>query len=118
MHIRTGDIVAIISGESAGLRRKVLRVDPKNNKIVVEGVHVVKKHVRPDRRNPRGGVIEKEMPIDASKAMLIDPQTQQPTRVGVRYREDGTKELYAKKSGMTIRVLSRPRPSYAKPAQS
>ena len=64
-------------------------------------------------QNPQGGRIQKEMPIDASNVMLVDPTTGQPTRVGVRYLPDGSKELYAKKSGTRLRLLSKPNPKYA-----
>src|SRR2546423_13848108 len=114
MHIRKNDTVIVVSGDDRGKRGKVLTVDPKAGKIVVEGVNRVYKHVKPSQRNRQGGRLSKEMPINLSNVMLLDPQTNQPTRVGVRYLPDGTKELYAKKSGAAIRKLSRPRKAYAK----
>jgi large subunit ribosomal protein L24 len=117
VHIRAGDIVAVVAGDDKGKRGRVLSVDRTNNKIVVEGVNRVYKHVKPSRRNPQGGRLSKELPIDASNALLIDPQTNRPTRVGVRYLPDGVKELYAKKSGAAIRRLSKPRPRYAQKAK-
>ena len=106
MHIRSGDVVQILSGDDRGKRGKVLSVAPKDGKIVVEGVNRVYKHVKPNRRNPQGGRLSKEMPIDASNAALIDPQTNQPTRVGVRVLPDGGKERYAKKSGASLGKLA------------
>src|SRR6202453_3847179 len=116
MHVRKDDMVEVITGDDAekGRARKVLRVLPDVNKVVVEGVNRVYKHVKPNRRNPQGGRLSKEMPVDVSNVMLIDPATNKPTRVGIRYLPDGTKELYAKKSGVTLRRLSKPRPAYAK----
>jgi large subunit ribosomal protein L24 len=106
MHIRSGDVVQILSGDDRGKRGKVLSVAPRDGKIVVEGVNRVYKHVKPNRRNPQGGRLSKEMPIDASNAALIDPQTNQPTRVGVRVLPDGGKERYAKKSGASLGKLA------------
>ncbi|OWK36387.1 50S ribosomal protein L24 [Fimbriiglobus ruber] len=114
MNIRKDDIVIILAGDDKGKRGKVLRVVRSEGKIVVEGVNRVYKHLKPSRRNPQGGRLSKEMAIDASNAAMIDPSTNTPTRVGVRYLDDGSKELYAKKSGARIRVLSKPNPKYAK----
>jgi large subunit ribosomal protein L24 len=114
MHIRKDDIVAVLAGDDKGKRGRVLRVLRDEGKIVVEGVNRVYRHLKPSRRNPQGGRLSKEMPVDVSNVALIDPQTNQPTRVGVRYLEDGSKELYAKKSGARIRVLAKANPKYAK----
>ncbi len=113
MYIKTGDTVEVIRGDDKDKRGRVLRILRKTNKIVVEGANRVYKHVKPNRRNPQGGRLSKEMPIDVSNVMLIDPQTNKPTRVGVRYLADGSKELYAKKSGAALRKLSKPRSAYA-----
>jgi len=112
MHIRSGDTVEVIRGDDKGKRGRVLRVILKTGKVVVEGVNKVYKHVKPNRRNPQGGRLSKEMPLDASNVMLLDPQTNAPTRVGVRYTADGVKELYAKKSGATLRRLATGRTKY------
>ena len=119
MHIRKDDQVEVIAGDDKGTRTnrtvaKVLRVIPARNKVVVEGVNRVYRHLKPSRRNPQGGRLSKEMPVDVSNVMLIDPATGKPTRVGVRYLPDGSKELYAKKSGTRLRLLSKPNPKYAK----
>lgn len=113
MFIRKDDIVAVLAGDDKGKRGKVLRVLRADNKVVVEGINKVYKHLKPSRRNPQGGRLSKEMPVDASNVALIDPQTNVPTRVGTRFTPDGTKELFAKKSGARIRVLSKPNPKYA-----
>ena len=116
MYIRKDDTVVVLTGDDKGTRGKVLRVLRSKNQLVVEGVNRVYRHLKPSKRNPQGGRISKEMPVDASNVMLIDPATNKPTRLGVRYLADGTKELYAKKSGTRIRVLSKPNPKYAKQA--
>src|SRR5207244_3243678 len=114
MHFRKNDVVIVVTGDDKGKRGRVLSINPDNNKLVVEGVNRVYKHIRPSQRNRQGGRLSKEMPIDASNVMLIDPQTNKPTRVGVRYQADGTKELYAKRSGATLRRVGPPRKAYAK----
>jgi large subunit ribosomal protein L24 len=113
MFIRKDDIVEVLTGDDKGKRGRVLRVLPDRGKVLVEGVNRVYRHLRPSRRNPQGGRLSKEMPVDASNVALIDPQTNRPTRVGTRYTADGTKELYAKRSGARIRTLAKPNPKYA-----
>lgn len=117
MHFRLGDEVIVISGNKVGgvkPRGKILAIDRKLGKVTVEGVNRVYKHVRRSQRNPQGGRLQKEMPIDVSNVQHIDPKLGKPTRVGVRILADGSKELYAKKSGSRIRELSPPRPARAK----
>jgi len=113
MFIRKDDVVMVISGNAKGTRGKVLAIDRKNSKVTIEGVNRVYKHVKPNRRNPQGGRLSMEMPIEICKVMMIDPEQNVATRVGVRYLPDGSKELYAKKSGRAIRMLSRPDEKYA-----
>ena len=113
MKIKTGDMVKIIRGKDRGETGKVLSVDQENNKIVVEGIAKVYKHVKPSQVNPQGGRLHKEMPIDASKAMVICPKTNQPTRVGYRYLKDGAKERFARKSGASLGEVAPPKKSYA-----
>jgi len=107
MKIRKGDTVEVISGSGQGTRGTVLTVERSTRKVVVEGVNRVYKHVRRGHpKSPQGGRLHVEMPIDASNVMLICPETNKPTRVGVRVAEDGAKELYAKRSGARLRELS------------
>ncbi len=113
MLIKVGDTVQVVCGNDSGETGKVLSVDGKSGKLIVEGVNKVYKLVRPSQKNPRGGKLSKEMPIDASNVMVVDPQSGEPTRIGVRYKQDGTKERYAKKSGTSIDDLSPPRKAYA-----
>lgn len=102
MHVKKGDLVVVISGKYRGKRGKVLRVLPKTGRVVVERVNVVKRHTKPSRKNPQGGILEREAPIHASKVMLVDPETKDPTRVGVRVLGDGRRVRYAKRSGEVL----------------
>ena len=109
MNIKTGDTVVVIAGKDKFTKDKkgnlvpttgkVLKVYPKTNKGVVEGVNKVKKHQKPTQANQQGGIIEMEAPIDASNVMLLDPKTNKPTRVGIKVDEKGNKIRVAKKSG-------------------
>jgi large subunit ribosomal protein L24 len=114
MHIRTNDVVLVISGADRGARGKVLKVLGDKRKIVVEGVNRVFKHMRRSQKNPQGGRLSKEMPIDISNVTLLDPNSDQPTRVGVRVLADGTKERYAKRSGASLGAITKPRKAAAK----
>ena len=114
MHIRTNDTVLVIAGADRGTRGKVVRVLADKNKVVVEGVNRVFKHMRRSQKNPQGGRLSKEMPIDASNVTLLDPKSDKPTRVGVRVLSDGTKERYAKRSGASLGTVSVPRKETAK----
>jgi large subunit ribosomal protein L24 len=115
MHIRKGDVVEVISGDDTGTRGKVLSVDRKHGKVVVEGVNKVYKHVkRGHPKSPQGGRLHKELGIDVSNVALICPQTNKPTRVRVVINADGSKDLVAKKSGATVRQLSPAKASRAK----
>ncbi len=113
MYIRKDDTVEVITGDDKGTRGKVLRVLREKNQVVVAGVNRVYRHLKPSRRNPQGGRLSMEMPVDASNVMMIDPSTNKPTRVAVRFLNDGSKELYARKSKARIRLLSKADAKYA-----
>ncbi|NLG63113.1 MAG: 50S ribosomal protein L24 [Candidatus Cloacimonetes bacterium] len=102
MHVRRGDRVKVIRGNDAGKEGTVLRVLPKQNRVVIEGVNLRKRHMRPSQANPEGGIITFEAPVHASNVMLIDPTTGEPTRVRYQRAKDGTKERIAVKSGNAI----------------
>lgn len=89
MRIKKGDLVEVISGKDKGKRGKVLRVIPKENKVIVENVNMVKRHQRPIPQLREGGIIEREAPIYASKVMVVCPACDKRTRVGYRFTEDG-----------------------------
>jgi large subunit ribosomal protein L24 len=114
MHFKKDDIVEVLTGEDKGKRGRVLSVDADKNKVIVEGVNRVYKHLKPSRRNQQGGRLSKEMPMAASNVALICPQTGRPTRVGIRYLDDGSKERYSKRSGASMGRVSKPRKAYAK----
>ena len=105
LKIRTDDQVVVISGKDRGKTGKVLRVDPAKQRVVVEGLNIVKRHQKPmqsmDPQKSAGGVVEKEGPIHISNVMLIDPDSGEPTRVGIK-REGGRRVRVAKRSGKEI----------------
>jgi len=115
MHVRRDDLVEVIAGDDAtpGRAHKVLRVLPAENKVVVEGINRVWKHVKPNRRNPQGGRLSKEMPIAASNVLLYCPTCRRGVRIGRRYLATGAKERYCKKCGNGLGMLSKPRAMYA-----
>ena len=82
MKIRKNDSVMVISGNDKGKTGKVLKVFPKISRVIVEGINLRKRHTKPSQKNPQGGIIEKEAPINASNVMLLDPKTNEPTRLG------------------------------------
>lgn len=112
MHIKADDIVKVISGEDKGTQAKVLRVLRDQNKLVVEGVNRVYRHVRRSQKNPQGGRLSKEMPISMSNVMLVCPACGKASRTGVRFTKDGAKECYCKKCDATVRSLSPPRTAH------
>jgi len=100
--IKTGDYVQVMSGKDRGKKGKVLKVLRDKDRVIVEGLNIVTKRVKPTAENPQGGLVEKEAPIHISNVMLVDPKTGKPTRVGYRFDENGNKIRYAKKSGEQI----------------
>jgi len=99
LKIKKGETVKVIAGKDAGAEGKVLSVDAKNHKILVEGVNKITKHTKPSQANPDGGIVTKEAPIDISNVMLVVKG--QPTRVG--FKMDGDKKVrFAKKTGEVI----------------
>ena len=99
--IRKGDKVVVISGSDKGVTGEVLRVVPSENRVIVQGVGLVKRHTRPSGMN-QGGIVEKEMAIHVSNVAHIDPKTDKPTRVGFKFVEDNRKVRFAKDSGEVI----------------
>jgi large subunit ribosomal protein L24 len=97
--VRKDDTVVVVSGKEKGQKGKVLAVFPGASKVLVEGVNVRTKHVKPSQESPQGGRIRKEFPIHISNVMLADPKTGDPTRVRVKTLDDGRKVRIAVKSG-------------------
>ena len=102
MKIRKGDQVEVISGVYTGQRGQVLRVWKKNSRVLVEGINTVMRHTRPSPNNQQGGIVEKEAPVHVSNLMIVDPQTDEPTRIRIQRLEDGSRVRIAKKSGEQI----------------
>jgi large subunit ribosomal protein L24 len=105
MHIRAGDTVKVICGDDKGVSGKVLKIDRQAGKLVVEGVNRVYKHVRRSQRNPQGGRLSKEMPVQLSNVLLVCPSCNQAVRTGSRVAADGTKERVCRKCGKAIGAL-------------
>ena len=101
IRIKKGDKVVAITGTYKGKEGEVIRVLPKVNKALVRGINVAKKHQR-QTASERGGITDKELPINISNLAMVDPQSGLPTRVGYRFNDDGTKIRYAKRSGEII----------------
>ncbi|OZI13162.1 50S ribosomal protein L24 [Bacillaceae bacterium SAS-127] len=101
MNVKKGDKVMVITGKDKGKTGIVLAAFPKKDRVLVEGVNIVKKHAKPSQVNPQGGIISQEAPIHVSNVMLLDPKTNEPTRVGFT-TVDGKKVRVAKKSGETL----------------
>ncbi|RDW18567.1 50S ribosomal protein L24 [Oceanobacillus chungangensis] len=101
MHVKKGDKVKVLSGKDRGKTGTILEAYPKKDRVLVEGVNIVKKHAKPSQENPQGGILELEAPIHVSNVMPIDPKSGEPTRVGYEVR-DGKKVRIAKKSGEVL----------------
>ena len=99
--IKKGDRVVLLAGKDKGKKGSVLRVLPKEQRVVVEGLNMVQRHTRPTQADPQGGIKHKEAPLHVSNVALVDPKSGGPTKVGFRI-EDGKKVRFAKKSGEVI----------------
>jgi large subunit ribosomal protein L24 len=106
-HIRKGDTVMVMAGDDKGKTGQVLRVDARNNTVLIQGINRVFKHLRRSKQHPQGGRIQKEMPINLSKVMPLDPTSQKPTRVKFRTNADGQKERVTVKSGAVLGVVKK-----------
>jgi large subunit ribosomal protein L24 len=99
MHIKKGDLVQVIAGRGSSAadvtkrQGKVLRVLPKDNKVIIEGINIVKKHMKPNQANQQGGIVEFEAPIHASNVQIVDPVTKKPVRVGHKFVENKAGKL-------------------------
>lgn len=101
MHVKKGDKVVVISGKDKGKQGTILSAYPKQNRVLVEGINIVKKHSKPSQINPQGGIISKEAAIHVSNVMPLDPKSGKPTRVGYKI-ENGKKVRVAKISGESL----------------
>lgn len=102
VHVKKGDTVVVIAGKDKGKKGKVLKVIPSENRVIVEGVNMITKHVKPSPRMQQGGIIHQEGKIHASNVMYYCSKDKMGVRTGVKFLEDGTKVRYCKKCGETI----------------
>jgi len=103
LHIKKGDTVMVITGESKGQKGRVLEVDRVKSRALVEGVNMVSKHTKPNAKSPQGGIIRKEAPVHISNLLLVDPSSGKATRIGRRLNEKDKLVRYSKKSGEEIK---------------
>jgi large subunit ribosomal protein L24 len=103
LHIKKGDTVVVISGESKGQKGRVLTVNRDKDRAIVEGVNTVSKHTKPNAKSPQGGILKKEAPIHISNLMIVDPASGKPTRIGRRLNDKNKLVRYSKKSGEEIK---------------
>ena len=106
-HVKKGDMVVVLAGDDKGRTGEVMSVYPRDSKVLVQGVNRVFKHLKPSRQHPRGGRIQKEMPIHISNVLPLDPKTSKPTRVAFVTNADGVKERVAKKSGQVLGAVKK-----------
>lgn len=106
MRLRKNDKVKVVSGNNKGKEGKILKIFRAKNRVIVEGVNIIKRHTRASQKNPQGGITQKEAPVHVSNVMLIDPKAGEPTRLGIKIIEgEGSKKKrmrYGKKSGEII----------------
>ena len=102
MHVKKGDTVELISGKDKGKRGKVLTAFPKDNRVIVEGVNMLTKHVKPTREMQQGGIIHQEGPVHASNVLLYCPKCKRGRRAGKKILKDGTKVRFCRTCGETL----------------
>lgn len=105
VHVKTDDRVYVLTGKDAGKTGKVLEVDKANGRVVVEGVNMVTRHVKPRSRTQQGGLVHQELAIDASNVMLVCSHCKRPSKVGKKILENGEKVRYCKACGETISTI-------------
>jgi large subunit ribosomal protein L24 len=103
LHIKKGDSVIVITGESKGQKGRILEIDRAKNRALVEGINMVSKHTKPNAKAPQGGIVKKEAPIHLSNLMLVDPASGKPTRIGRKLNDKNKLVRYSKKSGEEIK---------------
>jgi large subunit ribosomal protein L24 len=118
MKLRKADNVIVIAGRDKGKTGKVLSVIPTENKVLVEGINVSKRHTKPSQKLPRGGILDVTKPIDVSKVMVVDPTSGKPARIGYVFNSDGTKERIFKVSSSTKTSAKKAKPAEKKTAES
>src|SRR4029078_3245528 len=114
MHIKTNDTVEVITGDDKGQRGKVLSIDRRIGRLVVEGINRVYKHIRRSQKNPQGGRLSKEMPVPLSNVTMVCSRCGKTSRTGARFTDDGSKERFCKNCGTGLGTLAPPRAGHAK----
>lgn len=102
VHVRKGDTVVVLSGKDKGKKGKVLQVFPKESKVIVDGINITKRHTRPTRTMPQGGIVERPGAMASGKVMVVCPSCDRPARLGHDRSEDGTSARVCKRCGKTI----------------
>ncbi len=103
IHIKKGDVVLVTTGNDKGQTGRVVSIDRKNNRALVEGQNMISRHIKPDASNPQGGIVKKEAGIHLSNLMLVDPQSKKPSRIGRKADSEGKLVRYFKKSGEVVK---------------
>ncbi len=104
IRLKKGDLVQVLAGKYKGRQGHILQTHPKDNKVTVEGINIVKKHQKPNNAHPQGGIIEITKPIWVSKVAVVDPTTKKPSRIGYKLDKDGKKTRVYKTSGKEIKI--------------
>ena len=105
MKLKKGDLVVVLSGKDKGKKGEIIKAMPKEEKVIVKGVNVVKQHQKPTQTTP-GGIVEKELPILACKVAVVDPKTGKATKIGYKKDSEGKKVRVSKKSGAVIESVA------------
>lgn len=108
IRLKKGDTVVVRAGKYKGKTGKVIATHPSENKVTVEGVNIAKKHVKPNRAYPQGGIIDITVPMWVSKVSIVEPTTKKPSRIGYQVAKDGTKTRVYKKTGKEIATVKAP----------
>lgn len=103
IRLKKDDTVVVLAGKYKGKTGKVLATHPRENKVTVEGINIAKKHVKPNKANPQGGIVELTRPIWVSKVAIVEPGSKKPSRIGYELAKDGTKKRIFKKTGKEIK---------------
>ena len=103
LHIKKDDTVKVLAGDDKGKEGRVLSIDAKKSRAIVEGLNMVSKSTKPNAKNPQGGIVKMEAPIHISNLMVVEPKTKKATRVGFKFNEKGEKIRYSKKTGEEIK---------------
>lgn len=103
IRLKKGDTVVVRSGKYRGQTGKITTTHPRTNEVTVEGINIVKKHVKPNKQYPQGGIIEITKPLDVSKVGILEPSSKKPSRIGYKLDAKGAKVRFFKKSGKEIK---------------